>query len=173
MAINKPIDEITQHDLQSLVGERESESRTLDYKEMQRVDNQSLKDEFRKDVTSFANSVGGDIIVGIRDLNGEPVELCGFELGQQTAEQYKLGLLEVLQSHIKPRVLGISIRVLPLDNGRWATILRVPNSFGKPHQVEIGSKDFQFWLRHDGGKQRMDIDDLRNIISLSETLSDK
>ena len=173
MALDKPITDINEHDLQTLFAEKEAESRSLDYKVMLNLDVERAKEDFRKDVSAFANSAGGDLVIGIRDENGIPTEVCGFDLGNQSQEQYRLRLLELLQSRIKPRVQGVGIRPFQLENGLWAAVVRVPRSFAKPHQIEIGNKDFQFWFRHDSGNQRMDVDELRDAILASDTLAER
>lgn len=173
MSVDKRIEEITEQDLQSLVDEQETESRRLDYKLMLNFDVDKAKEDLRKDVTAFANSNGGDLIIGIRDVGGVPQELAGFDLGSQTQEQYRLRLLEIIQSRIKPRVQGVIIRLLQLHTAQWAAIVRVPKSFAKPHQVEVGNKDFQFWFRHDGGNQRMDVDEIKDAVLVSDTLGDR
>lgn len=172
MPLNTRIALITEADLQGLVDQEENESRTLDYKEMITLSGDATT-SFRKDVTAFANSNGGDIVVGIRDVEGRPAELCGFEIDNMTEEQYVMRLTDILQSRIKPRVQGIKIQTLLLSNGRYACIVRVPRSYGRPHQIEVGTKDFQFWLRHDRSNQRMDIDDLRAVIALSEGAAER
>jgi hypothetical protein len=113
------------------------------------------------------------LIIGIRDDKGTPNEVSGFELGTETQEQYQLRIVEILQSRIKPRVQGVGIRCFQLQNGKWAAVIRIPKSFAAPHQVEIGSKDFQFWFRHTGGKQRMDVDEIRSTILASESLAER
>ncbi|MDP9310891.1 MAG: ATP-binding protein [Chloroflexota bacterium] len=173
MTLNKAIDAITEQDLLALVNQREPENKRLDYKATLNLDQEEPKAEFRRDVTSFANSVGGDLVIGIRDSAGIPKEVAGFELGKLSQEQYRLRILEVLQSRIKPRLQGVAIRPLQLSNGKWVTIIRIPGSFTKPHQVEVNNKDFQFWFRHDGGKQRMDIDEVRTAILGSESLAER
>lgn len=173
MSLTKPIDDITEADLQSLVDEKETESRSLDYKAVLNLDADKAKEDLRRDVSAFANSAGGDIVIGIRDEKGAPKGLDGFDLGNQSQEQYRLRLLEILQSRIKPRIQGVSIRPFQLGNGRWAAIIRVPRSFAKPHQVEIANKDFQFWFRHDGGNQRMDVDELRDAVLAADTLAER
>ena len=173
MSLDKPIEAITEQDLQSLVDEAETESRSLDYKQMLNFSVGKAKEDFRKDVTAFANSAGGHLIIGVMDVDGVPQQLCGFDLGVQSQEQYRLCLLEIIQSHIKPRIQGITIRVFQLLNAQWVAVIRVPRSFAKPHQVEIGNKDFQFWFRHDGGNQRMDVDEIKDAVLVSDTLSER
>lgn len=173
MSIKKPIGEISEPDLQNLITEQEAESRAIDYKVILNLDVDKGREDFRKDVAAFANSAGGDLVIGMRDENGIPVDLSGFSLGSSSQEQYRLRLLDILQSRIKPRIQGVEIRPLQLANKEWAAIVRVPRSFARPHQVEIGNKDFQFWFRHDGGNQRMDIDEIRDSILGTTSLADR
>jgi hypothetical protein len=167
------IDSITEATLQALVDQQEPESKILDYKVMLNLNEEGAKAEFRRDITSFANSSGGDVIVGIRDNRGIPEALIGFDLGSASEEQYRLQIIEILQSRIKPRIQGIFVRLLRLSSSKWAAIIRIPQSLARPHQVEINHKDFQFWFRHEGSKQRMDIDELRSSILFSEALSER
>lgn len=174
MPLYKALQDLMQHDLQNLVDQKEPESRTLDYKHSQTFPkgNEEAKTEFRKDITALANSAGGDLIVGISDDKGVPKELCGFDLGGQSAEQYKQTLLDVLQSRIKPRV-QVTIHTLQLDTGKWVAVVRVPKSYAAPHQIEANTKDFQLWFRHDGSCQRMDIDEVRDAIARAVNFADR
>ena len=178
MPLNKALDAIIENDLQSLVTQQDTEGKNLDYKVILSLDAEETKAEFRRDVTAFANALGGDIVVGVReskDNKGIPEELCGFDIGNLSEEQYKNRLVEILQSRVKPRIQGIGIRVLPLSTqpGKWAAVIRIPKSFARPHQVEVGNKNFEFWFRHEASKQRMDIDEIRSSILSSDTLSER
>ena len=77
MMIQKPIENIDKNDLLSLISNSVLEKKTLDYKEKFSGNSDSDKREFLKDITSFANSSGGDIVYGIKEDNGVPVELTG------------------------------------------------------------------------------------------------
>lgn len=74
--ISKPIDQITAQDILALVENKVPESRILDYKEdIPANRNDEWKREFLCDITSFANSAGGDLLYGIaevRDPNNQP-----------------------------------------------------------------------------------------------------
>ena len=65
--IDKEIEQITENDLQRLVTNKVAENRTLDYKEELPKKNNEEKKEFYKDISSFANALGGDIIYGISE----------------------------------------------------------------------------------------------------------
>lgn len=165
--LNKPIDAITEEDLQALVDESERESRFIDYKKDLALENDKTKAEFRRDAASFANALGGDMVIGIREHNQTkvPEELCGFDLTSENEEQFSVRLTKILQSRIKPIIRGVNIRLIKLASTKFAAVIRIPNSFAKPHQVEAEpGKPFEYWIRIDGAKERMDIDELRDTI---------
>ena len=171
MALNKPIEQIDESDLMSLVADSVDERKPIDYKAGWDLQKPEWKDEFRRDVTSFANASGGHIIYGMREQGGLPTELCGIEM--DNPESIKLRLSELLQSHIRPRVVGMGIGVIPLQNSKFATAVRIPRSFNRPHQVQVNKDDFQFWGRNASGKYRLDVDELRIAYTLSESLAER
>jgi predicted HTH transcriptional regulator len=63
--IPKPLAEITESDLLGLITNGIAESRTLDYKRSLPGNSDADKKEFLADVSSFANTAGGDLVFGI------------------------------------------------------------------------------------------------------------
>ena len=61
-----PLKNIIIKDLKSLIEEETSESLFLEYKAI--TYSKEDKEEFLKDISSFANSQGGDIIIGIEQF---------------------------------------------------------------------------------------------------------
>ena len=170
MALTKPIDEITVDDLNTLVTDKELEKQTVDYKATLKLDITQIKEEFRKDISSFANASGGDYIIGIREDGGFPVEVCG--MSESNPDGFKLQIENVLQSHIQPRIPGIQVHPVHLKDNLYVVIVRVPRSFARPHQVSI-NQNYQFYSRNSGGNYRMDVDQLRAAFLLSETLQER
>lgn len=79
------IEEITADHIASLLDNKVSERKVLEYKEELPQASDGAKKEFLGDVSSFANSSGGDIIYGIRDerdgtgkATGVPEAIVGF-----------------------------------------------------------------------------------------------
>lgn len=164
---NLRLDTIREEHLQRLVDERVYEGKAIDYKKDTSAD-AGWRVEFRKDVTSFANADGGDIVIGVRDLKGEPKELCGTQHMQP--EGVSGQLTEIVGTGIKPRIPGgIRVHPVPLAGRGLAFVVRVGKSYAAPHQVEAGNQDFQFWTRHSSGKQRMDVDELRASFLVTQT----
>src|SRR5262245_5758603 len=72
--IDKRLDQITREDLEALVTEKRPEGRALDYKRDLELSTDAHKRELARDVSSFANASGGDLIFGIeeeKDANGK------------------------------------------------------------------------------------------------------
>src|SRR5437899_1646088 len=116
MPLTKPLNSINEHDLEVLIAQKENESKSIEYKAALPLDVEKGKDEFRKDVTAFANSAGGDLVVGVDAPKGVPEAISGFNIGSLTPEQYTLRLTEIIQSRVKPRLQGIGIWPFELSN---------------------------------------------------------
>ncbi|MFD2614751.1 AlbA family DNA-binding domain-containing protein [Paenibacillus gansuensis] len=74
----KPIDQITEQDIQSLFTNLVPESRVVALPNLQGGDN---KREFVYDVTAFANGGGGELIFGIAEASGRPDRVVGVSIG--------------------------------------------------------------------------------------------
>lgn len=168
MALNKRIEEITEPDLQALKDQAVAEDQSIDYKKGLFLKPDPAKDEFRADVTSFANGTGGHLVIGMDEDKGFPTDLCGMEIPDQ--DTFTRQIDEVLQNKVTPPVPGYRIRYVSLSNGKTAVVVRVPQSYAKPHQITVGKDDFQFWVRNSAGKKRLVVEELRSIILQSEAL---
>src|SRR5438309_1617191 len=71
MISDKSVEQITAADLERLVTNGVSESRSLEYKETLPGGSDQDKREFLADVSSFANAIGGDLVYGARDARDE------------------------------------------------------------------------------------------------------
>lgn len=170
--ISKKIEEIKESDLQSLIDNKVLESKTIEYKKELPNNSDSSKKEFLADVTSLANSSGGDLIFGIEQDNqiGKPKEVCG--IGVENADKEKTRLDDIIRTGIEPRILSVSIQAIPLKNSKFALIIRIPKSWNGPHRVILGGHA-KFYARNSSGKYEMDVDELRIAFNLSETLIDR
>src|SRR4051794_38821150 len=100
MSLNKPLVQITRADLEALLADSICESKAIDYKRGLNLIPQEAKDEFCRDVSSFANTIGGDIIYGIDDKGtGIPKKITGFPI--PTEEGIKLQLSQILERHVR------------------------------------------------------------------------
>jgi len=94
--------EVNQDFLESLIENGIEENIHLDYKE--KLGNNA---EIAKDLSSFANNDGGNIIYGIREANNKPTEII--PLNQPNLREK---LDQIARNGIDP---SLDIRILPID----------------------------------------------------------
>lgn len=168
--IPKKIDDIEKQDLAALVENATSEGRTIEYKEsiVVRADNE--KKEFLADVSSFANVSGGDLIFGIKEIDGVPVEIPG--LKDFEADKDILRLEEIIRNGVDPRIPGIQMKSIEGFPAGPALLIRIPKSWASPHMVAYKGTS-RFFTRNNAGKYQMDVTEIRSAFALSEALPDK
>jgi predicted HTH transcriptional regulator len=71
--IHKRLEEIQETDLDHLVANGVPEGKTIEYKEILPGNSDGDKKEFLADVSSFANTTGGDLIFGVDEAKGTPL----------------------------------------------------------------------------------------------------
>ena len=172
---NKPLDTVTEEDLQGLIDDEEIEIKNMDYKKtIPRLDVPLNKKEFLSDIASFANSAGGDLIYGIEAKDGIPIKLCGFTEPNIDGLKLKLEGIIRSRSNIDPRVPGVSIHTIKLKNNNYVLLIRVPRSWASPHMVTIELKDHnRFFSRNSAGKYELDVSELRTAFVLTETMEER
>ena len=172
MTLEKPLESINEQDFKELIENQVLEKKGLDYKLLLPANSDTDKKEFLADVSSFANSSGGDIIFGISQDNttGLPKELIG--LDSSNVDQEMLRLQSIVRDGIEPRIPSVAIQPVKLSNSKTAIILRVQKSWVSPHRVKFKG-DHRFYTRSSNGKYELDAGELRNAFTLSENLNDK
>jgi hypothetical protein len=170
--LNMSIDQITEIDLQGLIDNSVIEWKTLDYKAVLPGNSDSDKKEFLADVSSLANSIGGDIVFGIicDNSTGTPKTLEG--ISATNWDQEILRLDNMIRDGVKPRISGIKIKLIPLSSGKSALVVRTEKSWNPPHRVTFKGHD-KFYGRSTNGKYALDVDELRNAFNLSATIAER
>ena len=113
---DKALDSIEQSDLQELIDNGMLEGKFLEYKEKLPGETDSDKKEFLADVSSFANTAGGHLIFGVREVDNVPNELCGVEVDNPDKEIQRLE--NMIRDGIDPRIPGGDERGCRLDKLR-------------------------------------------------------
>ncbi len=94
---HRPLERWEEADLQELIDEAVPEGVTLDYKQAQEVLSAKSRREAAKDVSAFANTMGGRIIIGLTEDEREGRNVpCNF--APLTDDTLKDRLLDVLHS---------------------------------------------------------------------------
>ena len=119
-------------DLERLIAEGVKESLTLDYKASPALDKADKKrDELCKDVTSFANSAGGQIVYGMEEDKHVPTKLDDGAAPEITKEWVE----QVIDSRVQPRIEGLVITPIDLAKG-LGFVITIPQATTRaPHQA--------------------------------------
>jgi hypothetical protein len=168
--INKSINEITVDDLHDLVVNKISEGTTIEFKANLNISSDNDKKEFLADISSFANTNGGDIIYGIKAIEGKAVEVSGFNC--MSSDRILLQLESLMRDGLSPRIEGIDFLTLGLYNDYLTLLIRIPRSHSAPHQVTLKGHD-KYYARGKAGKYQMDREQLKNAFLKNDAIIDK
>ena len=163
------LDEITQTDLQALINAAVPESRDIDYKEQTYGNSDKDKREFAADVSSFANTNGGHILIGIQEDHGVACATPGID---DNPDHQRTRLEQIARNGIQPRINGLRIVAVPLANGRNVLVIRIQRSWTAPHRV-ISQGSNRFWARDGGGKYEPDVDQLREMFLVAPRIAER
>jgi hypothetical protein len=163
----KPLELIAADDLQALIDNQVGESLYIEYK-TEAFDKRDEKKriQFLGSVSAFANTAGGDILIGVKADSGLPIELAGLDPTEVDSEI--LRIRQVIGTSVEPHLL-LHFHVVPLPTGRNVLIIRIPRSWTAPHGIEHRGH-FQFFQRHAAGRSPMTLSELRNAFTFSGSI---
>jgi hypothetical protein len=168
--IPKTLDHIEEKDLQALIEDSVIEGKAIEYKQALPSNSDSDKKEFLADVSSFANSSGGDLLFGVVEENGIAKELLGLDIANVDHEIRRME--NTIRDGIEPRIPTLYTKAVQLSNSRAVLLLRIPKSWIGPHRVSFKGHD-KFYSRSSNGKYPLDVSELRIAFSLSEAITDR
>jgi hypothetical protein len=150
----------SEKDILALMANKKEENISLDYKESKALSNNDRnKFEISKDVSAFANSVGGTIIYGIREEGHIPVKI---DNGVYPKEITKEWLESIIDSRISPRIDGLEIIPIELKEtnpGRYIYIVNIPQSTRAPHQAS----DKRYYKRYNFKSAPMEDYEIKDV----------
>lgn len=162
------LSEITTAQILSLKEDRVAESRDLDFKRDYNLSGDREKREFACDVAAFANTVGGDLLFGVDEIDGVASAIPG--ISSFKGDEERLRIENLLSTGVSPRIAGLGFKVVPLENGNSIFIVRIPRSLNAPHMVTYNG-DFRFYGRHSSGRFPMDVNQIRDSFSSGDLIS--
>lgn len=165
--IEQSIDQVSRADIVGLVHRSASEGRTLEFKRDLPGNTDAEVKEFLADVTSLANTHGGDLLFGIDEVNGIAKGIQAIPSVNNDAGMLRLENL--LRDGIEPRLPGVRLRWIDTQADGGVLLLRVPGSVGGPHRVRFKNSG-RFYARNSRGKYEMDTFELRLAFAASEQL---
>ena len=122
------IERLDENSLKAFLQKKYRENKFLDYKlKYEKPSIDEAKEEFLADITGFANHFGGNIIIGVEELEEEgassqPGELIGIEEGNKWSEVHR----NLCDTSIDPPIHGLVIKEIFLENGKWAIVVYIP-----------------------------------------------
>jgi predicted HTH transcriptional regulator len=119
--LNKQVFEPVEGDISALVADGVAERRDLEFKrELPGRKDEDLK-EFLADVTSFANTLGGDIVFGIGETDGVATSIAGIDASAIADEMLRLE--NEVRTGTEPRA-SVRFQSVSLESGRAVIVLR-------------------------------------------------
>jgi hypothetical protein len=151
-------------DLNQLITDQIEESISLEYKAADALQNtDSNKKEIAKDVSAMANSAGGVIIYGIKEFDETAKRHLPEKITPIKRTEYSKEWLEhVINSNISPKIEGLLIHVIPLDQSDEAAyVVEIPKS-STAHQ---NTKDQRYYRRYNFESVSMIDYEIRDIMN--------
>lgn len=135
-------EDYTVEDVQSLIDNQVEESIYLDFKSagsLEKTDKKRM--EISKDVASFANSDGGIIVYGIKEVDHVASEFSFINGNEYTKEWIE----QVISSYVQRRISDVRIYPVRIDGDikKSVYVVKIPYSFDAPHL----SKDNRYYKR--------------------------
>lgn len=135
MIYTKPVNDITWKEIEDFCTQQIPEGANLDYKK-------DFPVELEKTIASFANTIGGIILIGIEqnDDNTPKLPIAGIKNDRGLSER----VMNIILSNITPPLMP-DIGVIPNHNNSNAVVLiRIPQSHQTPHAI---SNNTRIYLR--------------------------
>lgn len=154
----KPIDDISDQEIDKLVAEHMSERQHLEFKVTLNHQDNPDRLELLRDIISFANAGGGYLIIGIRDDGeGHAQKYEPDIIGDR--QKIKQAITSLCLDHIRDRIDGLEIRLRTVRSNPLV-IVRIPTSIRIPHMVTFQNHT-DFYTRYEDGKREMTLSEIR------------
>jgi Putative DNA-binding domain len=167
---NVSFEAISERDLQDLVTAGVPEGVLIDYKLQTYGRTDAEKNEFLKDVSSFANTAGGHLVIGMAESSGLPTAIA--PLSGVDPDQELQRLESLARDGIEPRIVGIRMKAVLLTGGGIVIAVRVPKSWNPPHRVSARNTN-RIYGRNSAGAYELSIEELRTLFASGATASDR
>ncbi len=167
---NLNFDDISEDNLNELIDVGVPEGLNIDYKRDLYGNSNEDKKEALKDISSFANTFGGHLVIGIDEDNGIPNAIPGLYGINPDSEIQRL--VNLTRDGIEPRITGLKIKAIKLDSGNFVILIRIPRSWNPPHRVSAYNIN-RFYVRNSSGVHEVSVEELRALFNLSASVRDR
>lgn len=169
--LHLPLTAVDEGQLNRLLSARAAESRDIEYKRQTYGGADADHAEWLADISSFANSAGGDLLIGVTATKGVPTALAPLT---GNPDDEILRLEQLARTGLQPRISNLAFKAVPIVGGGYVLVVRIPRSFNPPHRViRTGKGQNRFWARSSAGKFEPNVDELRAQFTLAPQLTQR
>jgi len=162
--------EIKPEDINLFISQKIEENTKLDYKDIRAYHN---ADHLTTHVSSFANSEGGLIILGVSQdeirENARTIKIFPKEVTWGEASLDKESLENKLVTKITPPISGVTIRPVRNENNKVIFLIDIPKSNFAPHMAS----DYRYHKRINFRIRRMEHYEVSNLFRINWTMKEK
>jgi Putative DNA-binding domain len=166
---NLNFDDLAERDLLNQIQAGVPEGVLVDYKRDLYGRTDADIREFLKDISSFANTSGGHLIIGMNETAGIPTALAPLS-GDSDQELQRLENLA--RDGLEPRIAGLRMKVVPLTSSGYAIVLRIPKSWNPPHRV-VARNTNRIYGRNSAGAYEYSVEELRVVFNSAASALDR
>jgi Schlafen, AlbA_2 len=146
----------TYADVEQLVRNGVPEDLHLEYKSGRPKDINPFKEDIAQDISAFANSDGGTLIIGVTEMDNHQIQIDGIDDKKLSREQVG----QVVATKIRPIIPGLRIFPMPGPQDESVLVISVPRSDEAPHQGS-NHKYYRRYEHHNQPLAHHEIEDLR------------
>jgi hypothetical protein len=166
---NVDFEGISESDLIEQISAGVPEGVLVDYKREMYGRGDADAKEFLKDISSFANTAGGHLIIGVDEAAGIPT---GISALRDDPDQDLQRLENLARDGLEPRISGLRMRTLPVGGGGYVLILRIPKSWNPPHRVSARNTN-RLYGRNSAGAYEFSVEQLRVVFTSAASALDR
>ena len=164
--IPKPLDSIDATDINRLADDQWPEGQRLEFKGYH--DKLPHRDRVLETICAFANTLGGDLVLGIEEKDGLAVRLSPVPADRVDDEKRRVE--DWIRTGIEQPLNTYNIRGIDVGNGDFILLIRTEPSWAAPHRVLHTRK---FMARNSGGNHQMPMEDIRRTFTHGAMLSER
>lgn len=169
MLFGRNFDEIDGATIQAMIDAGAAESVHLDFKRASYGNSDADKKEFLKDVSSFANGLGGHLVLGIDELDGSASALV--PLAELDVDKELLRLEGIVRTGIEPTIVGVRMKRIDVGEGS-VIVMYVPRSFNPPHRVILRNSN-RYFTRNSAGTHELSLEELRMLFGKQRSIEER
>ncbi|MCU0323669.1 MAG: ATP-binding protein [Spirosomaceae bacterium] len=164
--LHKPLQQITYHDLEDFIhNQKIGEGHNLDFKgEPKNID--EFANKLLKVFSSFANSGGGHIIIGVEEIDklNKGFEIKGINpiVNSKNVIEW---INQMINGNIEPKIFFYDPHTISIpDSDRIVVVYRIPESHKKPH---FNNRDCKYYIRQNDSSEPAKHHTIRDMFEFS------